>query len=67
MRMVTGEDSVEGVGVSEDGTEVTVPNRGNSVLRVLGDDRRSTGMRLHKVDRSTPGTRETCKTNEGDL
>ena len=29
--------------------------------RVPGSDRRSAGMRLHKVDRSAPGTRETFK------
>jgi RNA polymerase sigma factor (sigma-70 family) len=65
MRMVTGEDSVEGV--SEGGPEVTVPNRGISVLRVSGDDRSSAAMRLHKVARSTSGTRETFITIVNDM
>jgi RNA polymerase sigma-70 factor (ECF subfamily) len=50
-----------GLGTSEVGPEVTLPNQRSRVLRVPGSDRRSAGMRLHKVDQSTPGTRETFK------
>src|SRR5215204_2969541 len=59
--MVIDGDSVEGCGASEVGPEVTLSNQGSSVLRVPRSDRRSTGMQLHKVDQSAPGTRETFK------
>jgi RNA polymerase sigma-70 factor, ECF subfamily len=59
--MVIGGDSVEGCGVSEVGPEVTLPNRVSRVLGTPRSNRRSTGMRLHKAVRSTPGTRETFR------
>src|SRR5215216_3314121 len=59
--MVIDGDSVEGLWASEVGPEVTLPNQGSRVLRVPRSDRRSTGMQLHKVDQSAPGTRETFK------
>ena len=50
-----------GLWASEVAPEVTLPNHGSRVLRVPGSDRRSTGMQLHNVDQSAPGTRETFK------
>jgi hypothetical protein len=62
MRMVTGEDSVEGVGGLRGQYRGDRAEPREWRPTCTGGDRRSAGMRLHKVDRNTPGTRETFKT-----